>query len=123
MSLVFTIIIFQGCYKVTTYSDTTGEEVTGSVSFSTNVVPILNSSCNASGCHNTGGIKPDLSQNNAYNSLVNGGYVNVGSPEQSEVYLWITGKKATPMPPNGPVNPFNLNQIIKAWIKQGANNN
>jgi hypothetical protein len=99
------------------------EEITTPVSLSSNLIPLLNVNCNISGCHNTGGIKPDLSADKAYNSLINGNYVNLSTPETSEVYLWLTGKKAISMPVGAANNPSNINQFVLAWIKQGAKNN
>jgi hypothetical protein len=123
LASVVLVINLQSCYKVTTFMDETGTLVTGDVSYTKDIAPILNNSCAVSGCHTTGGLKPDLSENNSYNSLNNGGYFNVNIPENSEVYLWLTGKKSATMPPNGPVNPSNVNQLILAWVKQGASNN
>jgi hypothetical protein len=124
--LLFALSVFfvlsQGCYKVTTII-VGGEEVTDEVSFNTNILPVFNNSCNISGCHSAGGIKPDLSESNAFNTLNNGGYLNTGDPEQSEIYQWITGKRSVEMPPGGPSNPSNVNNLILAWIKQGASNN
>ncbi len=123
LAAAFLTIGVQSCYKVTTFMDETGTLVTGNVSFEKDIAPILNNTCAVSGCHSTGGLKPDLSTNSSYNSLNNGNYLNTSIPENSEVYLWLTGKRATTMPPNGPVNPSNLNQLILAWVKQGAINN
>ncbi len=88
-----TMLLLIGCYKDKTVIFDTGEEITRPVSFASDITPILNSSCNTSGCHNSGGISPDLSAVNAYNSLSNGGYINTGNPQASELYLWMTGKK------------------------------
>ena len=123
LTAVVLTISFQSCYKVTTFMDETGTLVTGEVSYAKDIAPILDNTCAVIGCHNTGGLKPDLTLNNSYNSLNNGGYFNVNIPENSEVYLWLTGKKSASMPPNGPPNPSNVNQLILAWVKQGASNN
>ena len=118
------IIGLQSCYEVATVMpDNAGSEVTGPVSFSKDIVPILNANCNVSGCHSSGGVKPNLSADNAFGSLDNGGYLDKGNATNSSVYLWLTGKKSTTMPPNGPNNPSNINQLMLAWIKQGAQNN
>ena len=95
--------------------------VTGEVSFSKDIVPLLNKSCNTSGCHNTGGIKPDLTAAKAYDALTIGNYISVSSPENSELYQWIRGKRGTPMPLSGP--DATINAAVLAWIKQGAKNN
>lgn len=125
--LVLLLIIFffgfQSCYKVTTLVLNEGTEVTQEVSLAKDIQPIFNDGCGISGCHNSGGIKPNLSEGDAYNALSGGGYLNLGSPEESELYLWLSGQRATAMPPSGPSNPSNINQLVLAWIKQGANNN
>ncbi|HRG34387.1 MAG: hypothetical protein JNK69_04125 [Saprospiraceae bacterium] len=121
--VAFIACCLPGCYKVTTFIENNGTEVTEVVSLTKDIQPVFNNSCSISGCHNSGGIKPNLSEGNSYNSLSNGGYVNTGSPEASGIYLWLAGKRATPMPPSGPANPSNINQLVLAWIKQGANNN
>lgn len=117
----FTMLLLAGCYKNKTVLFDTGEEITRPVSFAGDIITILNNSCNTSGCHNSGGISPDLSVVNAYSSLSNGGYLNTGNPQSSELYLWMTGKKGTPMPISGPNKDFNA--LVLAWIKQGALNN
>ena len=121
--IIAPIIGLQGCFKVVTVMPDTTVEVTGPVSFANDILPILDSKCNVSGCHNSGGRKPDLSVENAFNSLNDGGYLDVNAPENSLVYLWLTGKKGSQMPLGGPENPSNLNQLVLAWIKQGAQNN
>lgn len=115
------VLLWSGCYKDKTVIFDTGEEITRTVSFSTDIIPLLNSSCNISGCHNAGGISPDLSSVNAYNSLSAGNYFNTGNPASSELYLWMTGKKGVPMPTTGINKDYNA--LILAWIKQGAQNN
>ncbi len=117
----FTMLLLIGCYKDKTVIFDTGEEITRPVSFTGDIVPIFNSSCNGSGCHNAGGKSPDLTIVNAFNSLSSGGYVNTGDPQSSLLYLWMTGKKGTPMPLSGANKDYNA--LVLAWIKQGANNN
>ncbi|MBZ5857223.1 hypothetical protein [Flavihumibacter profundi] len=117
----FIMLLLIGCYKNVSVISTTGEEITRPVSFTADIIPIFNSSCSLSGCHTTGGKSPDLTAANAYNSLMNGGYVNTADPESSVIYLWMTGKKSTPMPPSG-INK-DYNSLMLAWIKQGAKNN
>jgi hypothetical protein len=122
--LVATCVIFvTGCYKVTTLNVPTDQEVTTPVSLASDLIPLFHQSCSISGCHNNGGLKPDLSDDNAYSTLINGDYINVTDPEQSEIYLWMTGKRATAMPVGAANNPSNINQLVLAWIKQGSKNN
>ena len=115
------VFFLTGCYKNRTVVLNTGEEITRPVSFGADIIPIFNASCNTSGCHSTGGRRPDLSPSNAFNALQNGNYVNTSAPESSEIYLWMTGKKTIPMPPSG-INIDN-NALVLAWIRQGAQNN
>ncbi len=115
------ISLLTGCYKDKTVIFETGDEVTRTVSFAGDILPIFNNSCNTSGCHTAGGRSPDLSVTNAFTSLTNGGFINTSEPLSSELYLWMTGKKGTPMPVSGINKDYNA--LILAWLKQGANNN
>ena len=117
----FTMLLLTGCYKDKTVIFDTGEEITRPVSFTGDILVIFNSSCNISGCHSTGGKSPDLTVANAYTSLSKGGYINTSDPETSNLYLWMTGKKGTPMPVSGMNKEYNA--LVLAWIKQGALNN
>jgi hypothetical protein len=117
----FTMLLLVGCYKDKTVIFDTGEEITRTVTFNSDIITILNNSCNNSGCHSAGGINPDLSPVNAYQSLSNGGYINKNDAQSSALYLWMTGKKGTPMPTSGINKDYNA--LVLAWIKQGAYNN
>jgi hypothetical protein len=117
----FTMLLFVGCYKDKTVIFDTGSEITRTVSFTQDIVPMFNKSCNTSGCHTAGGIKPDLTVVNAYTALTNGGYFNTTAAESSLLYQWMTGKKGTPMPTSGVNKDYNA--LVLAWIKQGAKNN
>lgn len=123
LMLLACCIVFISCYKVTTLVVPTDEEVTRPVSLATDLIPLFASNCSKSGCHNSGGIKPDLSADNVFASLTNGNYINLSTPENSEIYLWMTGKRAVSMPVGAANNPSNINQLVLAWIKQGGQNN
>ncbi len=114
---IIAAFIVGGCY----YDTVLEPEVSGQVSFSGDIIPIFNTSCNSVGCHSTGGVRPDLSPANAYNALINGGYISTSAPESSELYRWMRGERALPMPLSGPN--ANYNATVLAWIKQGALNN
>ena len=116
----FAVFDFAGCAKDATVTVNTPPAITKAVSFDNDIVPILNKSCNISGCHNAGGHMPDLTQANAYNSLVNGSYINAAYPENSELYLWLTGKMDASMPMGASNDPSSINELVLAWIKQGA---
>jgi hypothetical protein len=115
------LFLLPGCYKDKTIVSDTGAEITRPVTFSNDIVPIFTTNCALSGCHTAGGHVPDLSTANAYNSLKVGNYFNTTTPESSVIMLWLTGKKTTQMPVGG-MNK-DINALVLAWIKQGANNN
>lgn len=121
IALSAALLMLTGCYKDKTVLFDTGEEITRTVTFAGDIVPIFNSSCNPSGCHNSGGKAPDLSAPNAYNALLSGNYINTGNPAGSVLYQWMTGKMGTPMPVSGINKDYNA--LVLAWIKQGAQNN
>jgi hypothetical protein len=114
--------IMMGCYKKTTLLVDDSPAITKTVSFSSDIVPLLTTNCAKSGCHN-GTISPDLSAANAFTSLVDGNFVSTSTPSNSLVYLWLTGKEAATMPLGASNNPSNINGYILAWITQGAENN
>lgn len=89
------------------------------LSFSTDIMPIFNNGCNTNVCHGAGGTPPDLSEGNAYSSLINEGFVDVDLPEASMLYTcMLTGGSMAPY-----VQRPGDADIILAWIQQGANNN
>lgn len=97
-------------------------DTTVQVSFSEDILPLFDElKCNISGCHNTGGIPPDLTPANAYDELTQGGYINTEKPADSELMQWLLGNRSLPMPLSGPNN--NLNEKVLAWIIQGAKDN
>ena len=114
-----------GCYyDEVIYDPATYEEDPNGgdlVSFNENILPIFNAGCNASGCHASGEEVPDLTANNAYNALINGGYIDTDNPKQSELYRWVNGAGAVDMPITG-TDPDIVNKIL-SWIQQGAENN
>ena len=115
-------IYLTACTKTSTLLIDNSPEVTTTVSFGTDIIPILSTSCAKSGCHN-GSISPNLTAANAYTSLVNGNFLEVGNPSNSLVYLWLTGKESSTMPLGASNNPSNINGLMLAWVKQGAKNN
>jgi len=119
--LLVCVIAATGCYKDMTVVSDTGTAITRTVTFSKDILPIFNNSCALGGCHAAGVRSPDLSATNAYNSLKVGNYYNVTNPENSVIYLWMTGKKTTVMPVGGMNKDYNA--LMLAWIKQGAQNN
>lgn len=126
--LIFTLIIgtmlgiVASCTKSTTVLEDNTAVLTTPVSFSKDIQPILVKSCALNGCH-SGSVAPDLSLSTAFTSLTAGGFVDTAAPKNSDVYLWLTGKKAVAMPLGSANNPSNINVLMLTWISQGAKNN
>lgn len=116
--LVVAVTIAVGVSSCTYYENPVVPVVVpDSVKFSANVLPIFDARCDNPGCHATGGIKPDLTAPNAYNSLTVYGYVDTEFPDQSTLYLKVhTGSMAKFTQPSDP-------EIILKWIQQGALDN
>lgn len=87
------------------------------VSFSADIIPIFDKGCNIGVCHGAGATPPDLSPANAYNLLINGAYVDTETPEAS--ILYNTMKSGSMEPYTDPGD----EEIVLAWIEQGAKNN
>jgi hypothetical protein len=115
------ILVMVGCYKDKTVILDTTAEITRKVTFSQDLIPMFDKSCNTSGCHSQGGQTPNLTASNAFSSLTIGNYINKATPENSILYQKMIGKRGTPMPPSGSNKDYNA--LVLAWIKQGANNN
>lgn len=114
--MIFLVSMVTGCY----YDQVIPEEpeIDIEVSFSQDIIPIFNTTCNAVGCHSTGGQTPDLTASNAFNSLESGGYIDRSNPPASELYQWMAGNRTIPMPISGS-NPKD-NALVLKWIEQSA---
>ena len=123
---IILLIIFQCC----TWNKNTGftpdcPSETETVSFSANIVPVLNVNCNLSGCHQgsfpTGNL--NLEPSKAYNALnrKGAGYIDTLDPRSSVLYASLVSS-SNPMPPGGRLSTCDLNVIVN-WMKQGAKNN
>ena len=120
---ILVMVVFTGCSKTTTVViEPPVPTDTATMSFSADIQPIFNTSCALAGCHVSGAHAPILSQGIAYQALADGGYVIASDPVNSELMLWLTGKK-TPVMPLGSGPDPQINAKIYAWINQGALNN
>jgi len=88
------------------------------VSFSVDIQPIFDQSCNNAGCHSAGGTAPDLSPGNAYADLFSENLIDLTTPANSKLYT----KVATGGSMNKHVQPGDPEIILK-WIEEGALNN
>lgn len=108
-----------------------GGTVPDTVSYSTNIMPILSASCAVSSCHGTGFISGGLTLGNASYSAVrtasgeHGAIISAGQSGSSNLYLKVTANPPfLARMPNGRT-PLSSTQIetIKKWIDQGATDN
>ena len=86
--------------------------------FSEEVLPVFQSNCAMSGCHDAVSASDDLVLTD-YDGIMNG--VKAGHSSRSEIYRAITGKGEEMMPPAGKMSD-DLIEIIRLWIDQGAEN-
>lgn len=94
--------------------------IPANVSFSNDVVPVLNKNCAGSGCHDAGPThKPSLVADKAYSDLVAGGYLSQTIPSSGKLYQEIAEGN---MPPGQPMSTKDANLII-GWLNEGAKNN
>jgi len=91
---------------------------TAEVCFNTDVMLIINSSCNIPGCHNGSGDAPSLM---TYADVYS--FVKPGEPMKSTLYKLINKHpnrfNKMPPKPNAPLNSSQLD-LISLWILQGA---
>jgi hypothetical protein len=122
ITLFFSIALLSltviSCYYDEVLGD--GDELPENVSFNRDVMTIFNKSCNMSGCHDADPPHlPSLVQENAYGSLIQGGFVNTTVPAESSLYAVLAEGN---MPPSGALSSREL-KIILAWLNEGALNN
>lgn len=112
-----TMLVYTSCQYVDIVPDDgSGVEVSDDLSFSTDVEPIFKAqSC--TNCH-PGMKQPNLTEGNAYKSLMDGGYIDEKNPENSELLIVAA-------PGSSHAAQFTAAQvkIITAWIEQGAKDN
>ena len=115
LSLAVFLLLFTGCEY--DYVEPDNAPIVTKISFSGDVVPIFNNSCNFSGCHSAGAVPPDLTPGRAYESLFANNMVDSENPASSVLYSTMNSgsmkKYSTP----------DKTKIILAWITQGALDN
>ena len=113
------ITIYPSCTK--DYFEPVEIDIPDTVSFSQYIIPIFSEHCAISGCHETGGVAPDLTPDNAWSDLWLYGFVDTTSPPSSELYERMISN-SEPMPPSGKLT-GGQDQLVLAWIEQGALDN
>jgi hypothetical protein len=120
MSLVLTSVMLTSCYKDMIHPGADPNGPPQQVTFSGDIIPIFDKSCNSSGCHDAiPSKKPALSPDKAYNALMSGGYVNTIVPDKSSLYQSV---KSNSMPISTVLSASEKQKILD-WIRLGAPNN
>jgi uncharacterized membrane protein len=93
------------------------------VYFVQQILPLMQSGCAVSGCHDAITHKEDLRLDSYSNIMATGG-INVNNPTGSKIYRAMVKTDEERMPP-APASPMNSSQlaVIAKWIGQGAKNN
>ena len=89
------------------------------ISFSDDIIPIFNNSCNTSGCHSAGFGILDLSPGNAYEDLFRKGQIDVDNPTNSNLYAKLVESGGT----HAGRSTAAEQALILEWINKGAQNN
>jgi Na+-translocating ferredoxin:NAD+ oxidoreductase RNF subunit RnfB len=121
---IFIIIIFIACLLVTSFMSCRHEPVLlaelDTVCFSEQVLPIIQTSCGISGCHDNGTASEEFVAT-SYESIMKA--VKPGDARGSLLYEVITDINAEHfMPPGRPLSQ-QQRTLIHLWIAQGAFNN
>ena len=98
--------------------DSTGIENLPEMSFSKDVLPVFQTGCAISGCHDSQTAK-ESKVYDSYDNIIKD--VEPGDPDRSKVYK-IMLDPFQPMPPDKPI-PEEDRIKIRLWILQGAKNN
>lgn len=90
------------------------------VCFESEVLPIFQTQCAISGCHNSGTAQSGYVLDNYKHIMSNG--IEPNKSSKSILYKVLSDKYGNIMPPTGPID-VNQRTLIRAWIDQGAQNN
>jgi hypothetical protein len=129
--ILFLLILFFSCKHEIPPQNLTDPPVAGgtqtcsadTVYFQNKVLPLINSSCAMSGCHDAVTRKEGINLSSYANIIATGG-VKPGDPANSKLYKVLNRTGSDRMPPP-PAAAFTQTQkdIIYKWILQGAGNN
>ena len=122
ISILFTSIFTMSCmHDVPIVVDESTICSTDTVYFVQSVLPLLNTSCGFSGCHDNASHQEGVRMDTYSNILKT---VRPGKPTSSELYKVLIDSGDDAMPPY-PYDKFSQSQVdvIYKWIAQGAKNN
>lgn len=116
IALMLTACSFMLCSCEYNYARYEDAESTGSAKLASDVQPIFTAKCAA--CHNGSTANPDLTTSKAYNSLINGEYIDTQNPSTSKLMQKINDNHPT----TNTLSSTQKNTILQ-WIQEGAANN
>jgi hypothetical protein len=118
--LFFSIVFFISCKHDPIQPDVPQEKIC----FQDKILPILQSNCAFSGCHDAASAQDDVDLS-SYNAIMSSDVVKPGRPSDSKLYKVLikspNDDKFMPPPPRTPLTP-DQKALIYGWIAQGAKN-
>jgi mono/diheme cytochrome c family protein len=101
-----------------------GGNNSGGICFQTQVLPLLQTHCAKSGCHDAATAEEDIVLDSYANIMASDDAVEPGNLRKSKIYEYITHTDPDKKMPPAPYPALNSGQvaIIAAWIEQGAQN-
>ncbi len=117
--VIISLLISYGCEKehiIPIKTATSGQPITGTISFSKDIVPIFNSKCTA--CHGNNGQVPNLATK-AYDNLKTRYYINTAEPAKNKIYIKLNLSSST----HASKSSAEDQAKILFWIEKGAENN
>jgi len=128
LAAVALLLLLSGCvHKGDTLLQATGcmADTLHSVSFATNIQPLLRAYCATAGCHSGSPAQSSLNLDSAVAytqiTLPLKGYIDTANPTGSLFYQTLIST-TDPMPPTGRLSDCNL-KLIRNWIAAGTPNN
>lgn len=94
------------------------------ICFETQILPIFQSSCAYTGCHDAATSANGYNFTSYANIMASGSAIKPNDPGDSKVIRYITEDdedKIMPPPPNAPLSPEQIS-ILTQWINEGAKN-
>lgn len=126
-SLLLSLLILVGCKHlpqeelIPTPFSSSNNITNDSVSFQTEILPLITGNCATTGCHNTTSAAEGLVLTNYSNIMLLVTPKNINNSELVEVITETKPNKRMPPPPQSALPQDQINLIIK-WINEGARN-
>jgi hypothetical protein len=116
LTLIVSIVLLPMLVLYSCKHEPQGIDKFDTVCFQTQILPIIQSSCGITGCHDGSGEAFLIS---GYNDIKD--MISPGNAANSELYNVITAVNGSLMPPDRPLTK-DQRTLILVWIQQGGNN-